>query len=155
MTVAGFLLGTVSGSGVATTVTLGSLAWPILRRAGYSAETSGAIFAAAGIGAVLSPPTLGAAAFLLAEFLEISYLQVLVAATVPMLLYYLSAFLMIEADSRRAAVRAIALETPPLRELTLPLRLSLPLPLRDRGADGGGHDGLSRRVVGDRARRWH
>ena len=119
VTIAGFLLGTVSGSGVATTVTLGSLAWPILRRAGYSAETSGAIFAAAGIGAVLSPPTLGAAAFLLAEFLEISYLQVLVAATVPMLLYYLSAFLMIEADSRRADIRAIALETPPLRELTL------------------------------------
>lgn len=76
VTIAGFLLGTVSGSGVATTVTLGSLAWPILRRAGYSPETSGAIFAAAGIGAVLSPPTLGAAAFLLAEFLEISYLQV-------------------------------------------------------------------------------
>jgi TRAP transporter 4TM/12TM fusion protein len=119
VTVAGFLLGTVSGSGVATTVTLGSLGWPILRRAGYSAETSGAIFAAAGIGAVLSPPTLGAAAFLLAEFLEISYLQVLVAATVPMLLYYLSAFLMIEADSRRAAIRAIALPTPPLRQLTL------------------------------------
>ncbi len=119
VTIAGFLLGTVSGSGVATTVTLGSLAWPILRRAGYAAETSGAIFAAAGIGAVLSPPTLGAAAFLIAEFLEISYLQVLVAATVPMLLYYLSAFLMIEADSRRAGIRAVALETPPLRELTL------------------------------------
>jgi TRAP transporter 4TM/12TM fusion protein len=119
VTIAGFLLGTVSGSGVATTVTLGSLAWPILRRAGYSAETGGAIFAAAGIGAILSPPTLGAAAFLLAEFLDVSYLQVLVAATVPMLLYYLSAFLMIEADSRRAAIRAIALETTPLRELTL------------------------------------
>ena len=117
--IAGFLLGTVSGSGVATTVTLGSLAWPILRRAGYSAETSGAIFAAAGIGAVLSPPTLGAAAFLLAEFLEIPYLQVLVAATIPMLLYYLSALLMIEADSRRADIRVVPLEMPPLRELTL------------------------------------
>ena len=118
VTMAGFLLGTVSGSGVATTVTLGSLAWPMMRRAGYSADTSGAIFAAAGIGAVLSPPTLGAAAFLLAEFLEISYLQVLVAATVPMLLYYLSAFLMIEADSRRAGIRAVTLETPPLGAIT-------------------------------------
>ena len=118
VTLAGFLLGTVSGSGVATTVTLGSLAWPILRRAGYGAESAGAIFAAAGIGAILSPPTLGAAAFLLAEFLDISYLEVLIAATVPMLLYYLSAFLMIEADSRRAGARAVAIDAPALGPLT-------------------------------------
>ena len=116
--VAGFLLGTVSGSGVATTVTLASVAWPMLRRAGYSAETSGAMLSAAGIGALLSPPTLGAAAFLIAEFLEISYLQVLVMATVPMLLYYLSAFLMIEADSRRLGTRAVEVDVPPLWTLT-------------------------------------
>ena len=130
VTIAGFLLGTVSGSGVATTVTLGSLAWPLLRRAGYSAETSGAIFAAAGIGAVLSPPTLGAAAFLIAEFLEISYLQVLVMATVPTLLYYLSAFLMIEADSRRAAIRAVAAGDAAPARAHAALRLSLPLAAR-------------------------
>jgi TRAP transporter 4TM/12TM fusion protein len=118
VTLAGFLLGTVSGSGVATTVTLGSLGWPILRRAGYTAETGGAICAAAGIGALLSPPTLGAAAFLLAEFVGISYFEVLVAATVPMLLYYLSALVMIEADARRLGAHAVALETPPLASLT-------------------------------------
>ena len=101
--VAGFLLGTVSGSGVATTVMLGSVAWPLLRRAGYAAETAGAMLSAAGIGALLSPPTLGAAAFLLAEYLQISYLQVLVMATIPTVLYYLSIFLMIEADARRTA----------------------------------------------------
>jgi TRAP transporter 4TM/12TM fusion protein len=116
--VAGFLLGTVSGSGVATTVTLGSVAWPMLRRAGYTAETSGAVLSAAGIGALLSPPTLGAAAFLIAEFLEIPYLQVLIMSTVPMLLYYLSAFLMIEADSRRLGTRAVDIEVPPLSTLT-------------------------------------
>jgi len=103
VTVAGFLLGTVSGSGVATTVMLGSVAWPILRRAKYSAETAGAMLSAAGIGALLSPPTLGAAAFLIAEFLQISYLQVLVMATIPTILYYFSIFLMIEADTRRMA----------------------------------------------------
>ena len=102
VTVAGFLLGTVSGSGVATTVMLGSVAWPILRRARYSAETAGAMLSAAGIGALLSPPTLGAAAFLIAEFLQISYLQVLVMATIPTVLYYFSIFLMIEADTRLA-----------------------------------------------------
>jgi len=118
-TVAGFLLGTVSGSGVATTVTLGAVAWPILRQAGYSANTAGAILSAGGIGAILSPPTLGAAAFLIAELLRISYLQVLVMATIPTVLYYLSVFLMIEADSRRLGTRPVDLELPSLARLTL------------------------------------
>ena len=118
VTLAGFLLGTVSGSGVATTVTLGSYAWPLLRRAGYSRETGGAILAAGGIGAILSPPTLGAAAFLIAEFLGISYLHVLVMAIVPTVLYYLSAFLMIEADSRRMATHAVTVDVPSVWDLT-------------------------------------
>jgi TRAP transporter 4TM/12TM fusion protein len=105
VTVAGFLLGTVSGSGVATTVMLGSVAWPLLRGAGYRPEVAGAMLSAAGIGALISPPTLGAAAFLIAEFLKISYLQVLVMATIPTALYYLSIMLMIEADSRRLGAR--------------------------------------------------
>jgi TRAP transporter 4TM/12TM fusion protein len=104
---AGFLLGTVSGSGVATTVMLGSVSWPLLERAGYRPETGGAILSAAGIGALLSPPTLGAAAFLIAEFLRISYLHVLVMATIPTLLYYLSIVLMIEAESRRSRTHAV------------------------------------------------
>jgi TRAP transporter 4TM/12TM fusion protein len=106
VTLAGFLLGTVSGSGVATTVTLGSVAWPILRRVGYKAETAGAMLAASGIGALLSPPTLGAAAFLIAEYLRISYLKVLVMATVPTVLYYVSILLMIEADAAGGAAGA-------------------------------------------------
>jgi TRAP transporter 4TM/12TM fusion protein len=118
VTLAGFLLGTVSGSGVATTVMLGSVSWPMLRRAGFTPETGGAILSAAGIGALLSPPTLGAAAFLIAEFLRISYLQVLVMATIPTILYYLSILLMIEADSRRVGTVPAALETPGLRVLT-------------------------------------
>ena len=121
VTLAGFLLGTVSGSGVATTVTLGSVAWPMLRRAGYDRETGGGILSAGGIGAILSPPTLGAAAFLIAEFLKISYLQVLLMATVPTILYYLSIFLMIEADSRRLGTRSVDMAIPSLQRL---LRLS-------------------------------
>ncbi|HEX2340264.1 MAG TPA: TRAP transporter fused permease subunit [Vicinamibacterales bacterium] len=118
VTLAGFLLGTVSGSGVATTVMLGSVAWPILRRAGYAAETAGAMLSAAGIGALLSPPTLGAAAFLIAELLGITYLQVLIMATLPTLLYYLSVLLMIEAESRRAGTQAVTVAAPPLGQLT-------------------------------------
>src|SRR5512141_3375688 len=89
----------VSGCGVATTVMLGSVSWPLLKRAGYKPETGGAILSAAGIGALLSPPTLGAAAFLIAEYLRISYLQVLVMATIPTILYYLSIGLMIEGET--------------------------------------------------------
>jgi len=119
VTAAGFLLGTVSGSGVATTVTLGALAWPMLKRSGYDSNTAGGILSAAGLGAILSPPTLGAAAFLIAEYLNISYLEVLVMASIPTVLYYLSCLLMIEADSRRMHTTAVTLETPPLLELTL------------------------------------
>ncbi len=119
VTAAGFLLGTVSGSGVATTVTLGSLAWPMLRRAGFQRDVAGGLLSAAGIGALLSPPTLGAAAFIIAEYLNVSYLQVLVYATIPTLLYYLSCLLMMEADSRRMRTQAVEFATPPLRELTL------------------------------------
>ena len=118
VTLAGFLLGTVSGSGVATTVMLGSVSWPLLRRAGFRPETGGAILSAAGIGALLSPPTLGAAAFLIAEYLRISYLQVLVMAAIPTLLYYLSIVLMIEADSRRFGTVPAATAAAPLGVLT-------------------------------------
>ncbi|MBA2248405.1 MAG: TRAP transporter fused permease subunit, partial [Chloroflexia bacterium] len=117
-TIAGFLLGTVSGSGVATTVTLGSVAWPMLKKSGYDRESGGAILSAAGIGAILSPPTLGAAAFLIAEFLQISYLEVLRMAIVPTILYYLCIFLMIELDARRMGTKAVMIETPPLLVLT-------------------------------------
>ena len=114
---AGFLLGTVSGSGVATTVTLGSVAWPLLRKAGYPKDQGGGIMAASGIGAILSPPTLGAAAFIIAEILEVSYLQVLVYALVPSILYYVGILLAIEADARRHGVQGLDIETPGLLKL--------------------------------------
>jgi TRAP transporter 4TM/12TM fusion protein len=114
----GFLLGTVSGSGVATTVTLGAVAWPMLRRARFSPEVGGAILSASGIGAIMAPPTMGAAAFLIAEFLNITYLQVIVMAIVPAVLYYLSIMLMIEADARRLGTTAVDVKLPSLGALT-------------------------------------
>lgn len=103
----GFLLGTVSGSGVATTVTLATLAWPMLKRSGYPPNVAGGLLSAAGIGALLSPPTLGAAAFIIAEYLNVSYLDVLVMAAIPTVLYYLSCWLMVEADARRLRVKPV------------------------------------------------
>ena len=114
----GFLLGTVSGSGVATTVTLGAVAWPLLRRAGFSPEVGGGILSASGIGAIMAPPTMGAAAFLIAEFLNISYLQVIVMAIIPAGLYYLSIILMIEADARRLETRGAEVDLPSVGTLT-------------------------------------
>src|SRR5437899_1348733 len=98
---ASFLLGGPSGSGVATTVTLGSVAYPMLVKAGYGKEAAGGLLAAGGLGAIISPPVLGAAAFLIAEFLKISYLDVLLMATIPTLLYYFALFLMVEIDARK------------------------------------------------------
>ncbi|MFI6029251.1 TRAP transporter permease [Amycolatopsis magusensis] len=103
----GFLLGTVSGSGTATAVSLGSITWPILRKAGYPKENAGGLLAASGIGAILSPPTLGAAAFIIAEYLQTEYLTVLVWAIVPTLLYYLGIVLAVEADARRFGAKAV------------------------------------------------
>ncbi|MFG1702051.1 TRAP transporter permease [Nonomuraea sp. M3C6] len=119
VTTAGFLLGTVSGSGVATTVSLGSVAWPVLRRAGYPKEPAGGILAAGGIGAILSPPTLGAAAFIIAEYLRVSYLEVLLYATIPTILYYLGIFLAIEIDSRRFSTHAVPVDAPKAGKLLL------------------------------------
>jgi TRAP transporter 4TM/12TM fusion protein len=119
VTVASFLLGGPSGSGVATTVTVGAIAYPMLKRAGYDRESAGGLLSAGGIGAVISPPILGAAAFIIAEILKISYLQVLKMAIIPTILYYLAIFIMIELDARRFHLKQV--------ELTVenPLRLVL------------------------------
>ena len=98
---ASFLLGGPSGSGVATTVTIGSVAWPMLEKSGYKKDAAGGLLAAGGLGAILSPPVLGAAAFIIAEYLKISYLEVIKMATIPTLLYYFSLFLMVELDARK------------------------------------------------------
>ena len=110
VTLASFLLGGPSGSGVATTVTLGAVAYPMLARAGYSKEAAGGLLSAGGIGAILSPPVLGAAAFLIAEFLKISYLDVIIMATIPTILYYWAIFLMVEFDAKKFGAKAIAFD---------------------------------------------
>jgi TRAP transporter 4TM/12TM fusion protein len=96
-----FLLGGPSGSGVATTVTIGTVAYPLLEKAGYDKNAAGGLLAAGGLGAIISPPVLGAAAFLIAEFLKISYLDVIWMAAIPTLLYYFSILVMVELDAAK------------------------------------------------------
>jgi TRAP transporter 4TM/12TM fusion protein len=106
-----FLLGGPSGSGVATTVTIGAVAYPMMQRAGFEKNAAGGLLAAGGLGAILSPPVLGAAAFLIAEFLKISYLEVIWMATIPTCLYYLSLLFMVELDAKRFAATAVPYDT--------------------------------------------
>src|SRR5215203_4557923 len=110
-----FLLGGPSGSGVATTVTIGAVAYPMMERAGFEKNAAGGLLAAGGLGAIISPPVLGAAAFLIAEFLKISYLDVIWMALIPTCLYYLSLLIMVELDAKRFGARDIDFE----QELTL------------------------------------
>jgi len=107
---ASFLLGGPSGSGVATTVTLGSVAYPMLAKVGYGKDAAGGLLSAGGLGAIISPPVLGAAAFLIAEFLKISYLDVILMATIPTCLYYLALFAMVEIDVRKFGMRNVTFE---------------------------------------------
>lgn len=100
-----FLLGGPSGSGVATTVAIGAVAYPMMKKSGFEKNAAGGLLAAGGLGAIISPPVLGAAAFLIAEFLKISYLDVIWMAVIPTCLYYLSLLFMVELDSRRYGTR--------------------------------------------------
>jgi TRAP transporter 4TM/12TM fusion protein len=119
VTMASFLLGGPSGSGVATTVTVGTITYPMLKRAGYDKESAGGLLAAGGIGATISPPILGAAAFIIAEILKVSYLTVLIMATIPTILYYFSIVLMIEFDSRRWNLKTVDIAAGDARALMM------------------------------------
>ncbi len=102
-----FLLGGPSGSGVATTVTIGAVAYPMMERAGFEKNAAGGLLAAGGLGAIISPPVLGAAAFLIAEFLKISYLDVIWMATIPTCLYYLALLFMVELDAKKFGAQTV------------------------------------------------
>jgi TRAP transporter 4TM/12TM fusion protein len=110
-----FLLGGPSGSGVATTVMIGTVAYPMMEKAGFEKNAAGGLLAAGGLGAILSPPVLGAAAFLIAEFLKISYLDVIWMATIPTCLYYFSLLVMVELDAKKFGAQDVKFE----QEMTL------------------------------------
>ena len=98
--VASALFGSISGSAVSNVATTGIVTIPLMRRAGFSPSTAAGIEAVASTGGQLMPPVMGASAFLMAEFLEITYAEVVIAALVPAILYFLALF--IQADLRAA-----------------------------------------------------
>lgn len=86
------LQGTISGSSVANVVGSGSFTIPMMKKLGYHKNFAGAVEAAASTGGQLMPPVMGAAAFLMAEFVGIPYMEVVKAAIVPAVLYFLGVF---------------------------------------------------------------
>ena len=95
------LLGSMSGSVISNVLTTGTMTIPAMKRTGLKPATAGAVEACASTGAVLAPPVMGATAFVMAEFLNISYAQVALAAAVPALLYYFALFMQIDANAGR------------------------------------------------------
>ncbi|MFC1892196.1 TRAP transporter permease [Thermodesulfobacteriota bacterium] len=103
------IFGSISGSTVSNIVTTGVITIPLMKRGGYSSYLAGAIEAVASTGGQLMPPVMGAAAFLMAEFLAVPYTQVVLAALVPAILYYVALFL--EADLEAARKNLAGIDT--------------------------------------------
>jgi TRAP transporter 4TM/12TM fusion protein len=105
--VASALLGLVSGSSIANTVTTGTFTIPLIRRVGYPPEKAGAIEVAASTNSQLMPPIMGAAAFIIAEFLGISYFEVITAAAIPAFLSYIALFYIIHLEALKLGIQGV------------------------------------------------
>ena len=101
------LMGTVSGSSVANVVGTGSLTIPMMKKLGYHPNFAGAVEAAASTGGQLMPPVMGAAAFLMAEFVGVSYIEVVKAAAIPALLYFTGVWLGVHFEAKRKSLKGI------------------------------------------------
>ncbi len=101
------MLGMISGSSIANTVTTGSMTIPMMRRIGYPRHFAAAVEATASTGGQITPPIMGAAAFLMVEFLEVPYREILLAATVPALLHYFGVLVMVHLEAKKLGLRGL------------------------------------------------
>jgi TRAP transporter 4TM/12TM fusion protein len=112
------LFGSISGSAVANVAATGVVTIPMIRKSGYSAQSAAAIEAVSSTGGQLLPPVMGAAAFLMADFLRITYAEVVIAALIPGVLYYVSVFMRVDLLAGRDGYAGLAAEeTGKLRDL--------------------------------------
>jgi TRAP transporter 4TM/12TM fusion protein len=102
------LLGMMSGSIVSNVLTAGTMTIPVMKRSGFRASYAGAIEACASTGAVLAPPVMGATAFVMAQFLNVSYAEVALAAIIPAALYYAGLFMQVDAYAARHGLKGIS-----------------------------------------------
>jgi TRAP transporter 4TM/12TM fusion protein len=111
--VASGLMGTVSGSSVANAVTTGAFTIPLMKKAGYTPNFAGAVVAASSTGGQVMPPVMGAAAFIMAQFLGISYWDIVVAAAIPATLYFISIVAMVHFRAGKRGIQSLTNETAP------------------------------------------
>ena len=122
------LCGMVSGSSVGNTVTTGSVTIPMMKKTGYRPEFAGAVEAAASTGGQIMPPIMGAAAFLMAEYMGIPYGQVALKAILPAVLYFTGIYIAVHLEAKKLGLKGISREElPRLRELLPKVYLLLPL----------------------------
>ena len=122
------LCGMVSGSSVGNTVTTGSITIPMMKKTGYDKNFSGAVEAAASTGGQIMPPIMGAAAFLMADYLGVPYSDIIVRAILPACLYFLGVFLSVHLEAKRLGLKGLSREQlPRIRELMKESYLLLPL----------------------------
>ena len=123
------LFGTISGSAVANVMVDGPISIPLMKRTGFKPHFAAAVEAVASTGGQIMPPIMGAAAFVMAEFLQVSYLQVTIWAVIPAILYYVACFGAVHFEAKRKGILGVPRsELPPLGR-TLRVRGHLFLPV--------------------------
>jgi TRAP transporter 4TM/12TM fusion protein len=124
----GVLFGTISGSSVANVVASGAFTIPMMRRVGYDRETAGAIEATSSTGGQITPPVLGAGAFIMAEITGIPYGEIALAAVIPCLLFYVACYAHVELNARKLGLKGLPLsELPALAAMARKAYLFTPL----------------------------
>jgi TRAP transporter 4TM/12TM fusion protein len=123
------LFGMLSGSSVANAVTVGSLTIPAMIRVGYKREFAGAVEAASSTGGQITPPVLGAAAFLMIEFLAVPYQTIIAAATIPAFMHFFGVFMQVHFEAKRHGLRGLTDEEMPRLKESFALRWPTLIPL--------------------------
>ncbi len=123
------LMGTINGSGVANVVTTGQFTIPLMKRFGYNAAFAGGVEATASMGGQIMPPVMGAVAFIMAETIDVPYLEICKAAAIPALLYFFTAFVMVHIEAGRRGLVGMPKDQCPNPWTAMRLRWYLILPL--------------------------
>ncbi len=101
------LMGTINGSGVANVVTTGAFTIPLMKRSGFRPAFAGGVEAVASMGGQIMPPVMGAVAFIMAETLGLPYVEIVKAAIVPAILYFITVFVMVDLEARRLRMKGL------------------------------------------------
>jgi TRAP transporter 4TM/12TM fusion protein len=123
------LMGMVSGSPVGNVVTTGTFTIPLMKSTGYTPLMAGAIEACASTGGLFTPPIMGAAAFIIAEFLGVPYVRIILAAAIPAFLFYLAVLLFVDVEAMKRGLKGLSRDQLPPLTKTLLSRIHLAIPL--------------------------